>query len=142
METSELLVLDYFQRETGASGWGVHRLAAWVMLPIGALGLLFELHGLALFLAWGSMSLYFASWARKNPIVRLSEEHLEVKAAPLAALRVIRYGEIERLEHVSPTKTQLRLKGGGTQPLPVAALEPEQRTALTAAVDAKLRGVS
>src|SRR5690606_32654947 len=103
----------------------------------GLIGFWFELHALALFLGWGSWSWYFASWARKNPIVRLSQDHIEVKAAPLAPLRLVRYGDIERLDIVSPTKANLWIKGGAVQRLPIVALEPEQRTALTAAIDAK-----
>ena len=142
METSELAVQDFFQRPTGASGWGVHRIAPWVMLPLGLIGLWTGRPALAIFLILGLLSIYMVSWARKNPIVRLSPEHLEVKAAPLASLRVIPYEEIDRLEVVSPTRAKLWLKAGGTQVLPFAALEPEQRTALTTAINARLGSVS
>ena len=108
------------------------------MIPLGLLGLWTGRPALAVFLVLGLLSLFMVSWARKNPIVRLSPNHLEVKAAPLASLRVIPYEEIDRLEVVSPTKAKLWLKAGGTQVLPFAALEPERRTALTTAINAKL----
>ncbi|MFK8002758.1 MAG: hypothetical protein AB8H86_24450 [Polyangiales bacterium] len=71
----------------------------------------------------GILHLVMHVWNRGRAVVTLHDDHLDMKAAPLAGRKLIRYTDISALE-VQGKATKIITKDGAVA-LPLLVLEPE-----------------
>jgi hypothetical protein len=67
------------------------------MLALGLFGLFTGL-GSPIFAGVGLLQLFVANHLGKNPIVRIHDDHLDIKLAPLASRHFVAFEDIDRVE--------------------------------------------
>jgi len=81
----------------------------------------------------GIMLIWLGIWMSSSPIVRVEQDHVTWKGAPLAPWRNVLFGEIMSIEQPSPKKAIVHLDVGGKPTkyrLPLNLLSPEDGAAL------------
>ena len=71
-------------------------------------------------------------WSARALPVRLQQQHLELKLAPLAGLRRVRYDEVRRLVELRKDRLRLELDGGKQLTIPLRMLSTEHGVELKA----------
>jgi hypothetical protein len=132
---------QYFTRTDGMAGTNMRTIMAWVFIVLGLVGMFTWGFG-GLQLGVGVFMLYLGSWTKKNPLITLHEDHLEMKVAVAASRRLIRYQEISHLDQTGPNKAKLKLRDGQRIALPLAALADGRREDLLSRLRDRIGGVS
>lgn len=81
----------------------------------------------------GIMLIWLGIWMSSSPIVRVEQDHVSWKGAPLAPRRDVLFGEIQSVEQASPKKAYVTVDLGGKPKklrLPLGLLSPEDAAAL------------
>lgn len=119
---------EFFQRR---EGWTGTETSMWLSVSIVAIGLVLLLLGLtATPLLPGLILIVTTRWAQKNPLVRVYDDHIEMKAAVLAAKHLVLFADVTALREELPKSLRLETRNGKTLAIPVRALRVEDATAL------------
>lgn len=116
-----------------------------VMIPVAAVLVLPSLFGVGgPSVAWLllAISILMSIWMRRASLVRLYQDHFEMKFAPLAPLRKLHYQDVTQLEVVSSKKARLFYQDGAkerTVAIPLNLLEAEDGLRLVKFLDTKAR---
>lgn len=77
-----------------------------------------------------TIGLLMTIWSRRATIVRLFDDHFEMKLAPLAGLRKVRYCDIEAIEMLPKNVARLTLVEDKPVKIPLNMLEDEDQDQL------------
>ena len=62
-----------------------------------------------------AVGLLMAIWSRRATVVRVFDNHFELKIAPFAALRMVRYADLEQVDRVNHKKALVHYRKGDRQ---------------------------
>jgi hypothetical protein len=97
-----------------------------VLLSMGVIGALsFESPPVSVFGA-AVLPLILGYWFKTHPIVRIFDDRIEIKGAPLAAKKIVSVGEIERVVASDP-RTVVLFTSRGRVVVPTFALQDYER---------------
>lgn len=103
-----------------------------VVLVLG--GVMLVLFGsMGFFILIGILMIVIYAWGKGRPIVKLEDDHMEIKTGIAAPKKMILYSEIKSIERVSVKKVFLQVQGeGGNKKvrLPVNVLTDEAQKIL------------
>jgi len=117
---------EFHFKQSGMDGTNSNMILSFVMIGFGAISLTVTGGG-GLPIGIGVMFLLTTSWKKGRSLITLHEDHLEMKAAPLAARQLILYRDISMLDDSAGPKKVYLLTGGKRVRLPTHALEvPDQ----------------
>lgn len=127
---------EFFQRR---EGWTGTETSMWLSVSTVAIGLVLLLLGLtATPLLPGLILIVTTRWAQKNPLVRVYDDHIEMKAALLAAKHLVLFADVTALREELPKGLRLEIRDGKTLAIPVRALSLEDATTLTGLLRVRL----
>ncbi len=77
-------------------------------------------------LGCGVLFLIMAGWWGAAAIVRVHDDHIEVKAAPIAARKRVLFRELTEIDTSNPKKAILRSTNGEVVAIPMNMLDPDE----------------
>lgn len=120
----------FFARRDGWYGTSTYKRLGVAMIVIGCVGFLVSAVGLMSMLGLGVFNLIAMNWLESNPLIKLNNDHMEMKAAIAAPRKLVLYTDIARLVEKSAKHVVLETKQGDKIRLPVHALEDTVRNEL------------
>lgn len=119
---------EFFQRR---EGWAGTETSLWLGVGTVAIGLVLLLLGSTVTPLLGGLIVIFTMrWAQKNPLVRVYDDHVEMKAAMLAAKHFVLFADVHAMRDELPKSLRLETRDGKTLAIPVRALRTEDATTL------------
>ena len=76
------------------------------------------------------VGIMMAVWSRRAEVVRLFDDHFELKLAPLASLRKVRYSDIKCIEMLKKNVARLTLHEAKAIKIPLNMLQADEQQEL------------
>lgn len=114
-----------------------------IVLTLGIIGL--AIGTLYMLLGIGILVLVVTSFQKDRDVIKIFEDNIEVKFAPVSSIRFIKFSDMQRVEKISASKTILIYQDGEKEKklrIPVAMIDSADLEYLIELMDSKINSAT
>ena len=129
----------FFQREDSMMGTKFQTWASVLLVVLGVLSMATGAGVGGIQVGVGILMFFAVRWAQQNPLVRLTDDHMDMKAAPAAGRHLVLYRDMAELTVESKAKAFVTTKRGERLRLPTTRFTDADRESLLSTLKERIQ---